>query len=125
MVAFLWGPSRGLVYTVREAIWAGKPAAVVLTGGGAAMPAFARGRWTPCRLGAVEASRWVSEPQAPESWRSWLVRVFHVAEGEPTHTLLEHIASLSAGQRLWFERGVLVGDTVVVPHAHRLRKVTS
>src|SRR5262245_58752136 len=30
VVAFLWGPSRGSVYTVREAIRAGKPAAVVL-----------------------------------------------------------------------------------------------
>jgi hypothetical protein len=39
-----------------------------------------------------------------------------VPEGEPTHALLEHIASLNPGQRLWFERGVLAGDTVVVPH---------
>jgi hypothetical protein len=39
-----------------------------------------------------------------------------VPEGEPIHAQLEHIASLSAGERLWFERGVLAGDTVLVPH---------
>ena len=50
VVAFLWGPSRGSVFTVREAIRAGKPAAVVLAGGGAALPAFFGGRWVPCRL---------------------------------------------------------------------------
>src|SRR3972149_5971297 len=38
VVAFLWGPSRGSVFTVREAIRAGKPAAVVLVGGGAELP---------------------------------------------------------------------------------------
>lgn len=42
--------------------------------------------------------------------------MFQVPEGEPTHALLEHISSLSQGERLWFERGVLAGDTVVVPH---------
>ena len=47
---------------------------------------------------------------------SWLARVFHVPAGEPTHAQLEHIASLSAGERLWFERGILAGDTVLVPH---------
>jgi hypothetical protein len=34
VVAFLWGPSRGSVFTLREAIRARKPAAVVLAGGG-------------------------------------------------------------------------------------------
>jgi hypothetical protein len=42
VVAFLWGPSRGSVFTVREAIRADKPAAVVLAGGGAELPRF----WT-------------------------------------------------------------------------------
>jgi len=117
VVAFLWGPSRGSVFTVGEAIRAGKPAAVLLAGGGAALPVFARGRWVPCRLGGVEALRWVPEPESPEPMRrSWLGRVFQVPEGEPTHDQLEHIASLSQGQRLWFERGVVAGDTVLVPH---------
>jgi len=117
VVAFLWGPSRGSVYTVREAILAGKSAAVVLVGGGAELPAFTGGRWVPCRLGTVSARRWMSIPgDTAEPSRSWLGRVFHVEEGEPTHALLSHISSLSAGERLWFERGVLAGDTVLVPH---------
>ena len=117
VVAFLHGPSRGSVFTVRESIRAGKPAAVVLAGGGAVLPSFAGGRWAPCRLGGLEAFRWVPEPEAPESrGRSWLGRVFQAPEGEPTHAQLEHIASLSQGERLWFERAVLAGDTVVVPH---------
>jgi hypothetical protein len=115
VVAFLWGPSRGSVFTVREAVQAGKPAAVVLAGGGAVLPAFASGRWAPCRFGAVEGFRW--QPEAPERARpSWLARVFHVPDGEPINAQLEHIASLSAGERLWFERGILAGDTVLVPH---------
>ena len=57
------------------------------------------------------------EPYAEQAARkSWLGRVFQVPEGEPTHALLEHISSLSQGDRLWFERGVVAGDTVVVPH---------
>jgi hypothetical protein len=56
VVAFLWGPSRGSVFTAREAIRAGKPAAVVLAGGGAVLPAFGGGRWaawTGIALGGV------------------------------------------------------------------------
>src|SRR5207247_4282956 len=34
VVAFLWGPSRGSVFTVGEAARAGKPAAAVLAGSG-------------------------------------------------------------------------------------------
>lgn len=117
VVAFLWGPSRGSVFTVREAVRAGKPAAVVLAGGGAVLPAFGRGRWAPCQLGGVAAFRWVPAPDAPAApRRSWLGRVFLVPEGEPTHGQLEHIASLSQGERLWFERAVLAGDTVLVAH---------
>lgn len=115
VVAFLWGPSRGSVFTVREAVRAGKPAAVVLAGGGAVLPAFTGGRWAPCHFGAVEGFRWqpeTSEPARP----SWLARVFKVPDGEPINTQLEHIASLSGGERLWFERSVLAGDTVLVPH---------
>jgi len=29
---------------------------------------------------------------------------------------MEHISSLSQGERLWLEQGVLAGDTVLVPH---------
>src|SRR5499425_763528 len=115
VVAFLWGPSRGSVFTVREAIRAGKPAAVVLAGGGATLPAFSGGRWVPCRLGSIAAFRWQPAPVEPAR-PSWLARVFRVPEGEPTHAQLAHIASLSAGERLWFERGVLAGDTVLVAH---------
>lgn len=50
VVAFLWGPSRGSVFTVRCAVQAGKPAAVVLAGGGAALPAPGRrARWAASR----------------------------------------------------------------------------
>jgi hypothetical protein len=117
VVAFLWGPSRGSVFTVREAIRAGKPAAVVLAGGGAELPCFSAGAWAPCSIGPVAAFRWVVRPDESCSTRNtWLARVFQVPEGEPTHGLLSHISSLNAGERLWFERGVLTGDTVLVPH---------
>jgi hypothetical protein len=117
VVAFLWGPSRGSVFTVREAVRSSKPAAVVLVGGSAVLPVFSGGRWVACRLGPVEAFRWEPGPRASEPpRRSWLAQVFQVPEGEPTHAQLAHIASLSQGERLWFERGVLAGDTVVVPH---------
>ena len=118
VVAFLWGPSRGSVFTVREAIRAGKAAAVVLAGGGAQLPAFSGGAWVPCSIGPVAAFRWVARTDAaePPSRTTWLARVFEVPEGEPTHALLSHISSLSPGERLWFERGVVAGDTVLVAH---------
>jgi hypothetical protein len=117
VVALLWGPARGSVFTVREAIRAGKPAAVVLAGGGAALPSFSGGAWVPCAMGPVAAFRWVADPREARPARSsWLRRVFQVPEGEPTHALLSHISSLSPGERLWFERGVLAGDTVLVAH---------
>jgi hypothetical protein len=117
VVAFLWGPSRGSVYTVREAIAAGKPAAVVLAGGGATLPRFARGSWVPCTIGSVAAHRWVAGADGPgPRQRPRLARVFEVPEGEPVASMLEHISSLSQGDRLWFERGVLAGDTVLVAH---------
>jgi hypothetical protein len=118
VVAFLWGPSRGSVFTVREAIRAGKPAAVVLAGGGAALPSFLGGAWVPCSIGPVAGFRWVARPDEaePPSRSTWLARVFEVPEGEPTHALLLHISSLTPGERLWFERGVVAGDTVLVAH---------
>jgi hypothetical protein len=118
VVAFLWGPSRGSVFTVREAIRAGKPAAVVLAGGGAELPAFSGGAWVPCSIGPVAGFRWVARPDEAEhrSRKTWLARVFEVPEGEPTDALLAHISSLSPGERLWFERGVVAGDTVLVAH---------
>jgi hypothetical protein len=125
VVAFLWGPSRGSVFTVRQAVRAGKPAAVVLAGGGAVLPAFAGGRWEPCTLGGVAAFRWVREPRAAEGESvvapaepkpTALHRIFVVPEGEPVEALMAHISSLSVGERLWFETGVLVGDTIMVQH---------
>jgi hypothetical protein len=102
VVAFLWGPSRGSVFTVREAIRAGKPAAVVLTGGGAELPSFSGGAWVPCSLGPVAGFRWVARPDEAErpSRKTWLARVFEVPEGEPTHALLSHISSLTPGERI-------------------------
>jgi hypothetical protein len=118
VVAFLWGPSRGSVFTVREAILAGKPAAVVLAGGGAALPSFPGGAWVACSIGPVAAFRWVARPDEaePPSRKTWLARVFEVPEGEPTHALLSHISALTPGERLWFERGVVAGETVLVAH---------
>jgi integrase len=117
VVAFLWGLSRGSVFTVREAIQAGKPAAVVLAGGGAVLPVFVGGAWVPCSIGPVAAFRWVARPgEARPARRGWLARVFQVPDGEPTHALLSHISALGPGERLWFERGVLAGDSVLVAH---------
>ena len=121
VVAFLWGPSRGSVFTVRQAVRSGKPAAVVLAGGGAELPAFTGGRWQPCTFGGVAAFRWVREPRAPgvegaEPTRTALHRIFVVPDGEPVDAVLTHISGLTQGERLWFEQGVLAGDTVLVPH---------
>src|SRR6185295_10343208 len=78
VVAFLWGPSRGSVFTVREAIRAGKPAAVVLAGGGAELPSFSGGAWVPCSIGPVAGFRWVARPDEaePPSRTASLARVF-------------------------------------------------
>jgi hypothetical protein len=119
VVAFLWGPARGSVYTVREAIRAGKPAAVVLAGGGAELPGFAGGRWVACAIGHVGAHRWVpdsGDPDEPEPKLTQLGRVFAVPEGEPIQALMDHISTLSQGERLWFEQGIVAGDTVLIPH---------
>ena len=95
VVAFLWGPSRGSVFTVREAIRAGKPAAVVLAGGGAELPCFSGGAWAPWSIGPVAAFRWVVRPDERCSARTtWLARVFQIPEGEPTNALLSHIVLL-------------------------------
>ncbi len=117
VVAFLWGPSRGSVFTVREGIRCGKPAAVVLAGGGAQLPVFAGGAWVPCAIGGAAAFRWVPgrEAAAPPRTTS-LGRIFRVPDGEPVGALLTHLSGLTQGERLWFEQGVLAGDTVVVPH---------
>ncbi len=117
VVAFLCGPSRGSVFTLREAARAGKPVAAVLTGAGAELPAFSCGHWQACTLGPVSAFRWVaeaSEEAAPKP--TALARIFVVPEGEPVDALMAHISGLSQGERLWFEQGVLAGDTVLVPH---------
>ncbi|MFQ5946432.1 MAG: hypothetical protein ACE5NC_09335 [Anaerolineae bacterium] len=117
VVAFLWGPSRGSVFTVREALRAGKPVAVVLAGAGAELPWFPGGRWEACAIGPVSAFRWVAEASGEaEPKPTALVRIFVVPEGEPVDALLTHISGLKQGERLWFEQGVVVGDTVLVPH---------
>ena len=72
VVAFLWGPSRGSGFTVREAVRARKPAAVVLAGGGAVLPAFSDGRWVPGRFRAVDGFRW--QPKPPERRAAFLAR---------------------------------------------------
>jgi hypothetical protein len=107
------------VYTVREAIRAGKPAAVVLAGGGAELPGFTSGQWVPCAIGPIAAPRWVAddgEPDEPERKLTQLGRIFDVPEGEPVQAVLKHIATLSQGERLWFEQGIVAGDTVLIPH---------
>ncbi len=119
VVALLWGPARGSVFTVREAIGAGKPAAVVLAGGDAELPRFTGGQWVACAIGPVAAYRWVPEagdPDEPEQKLTGLGRIFAVPEGEPVHALLDHISTLSQGERLWFEQGIVAGDTVLIPH---------
>ncbi|MFQ5830738.1 MAG: hypothetical protein ACE5JD_16520 [Candidatus Methylomirabilia bacterium] len=117
VVAFLWGPSRGSVFTLREAVRSGKPVAVVLAGGGAELPRFSGGRWVSCAFGPVQAFRWVAEAsEEAQPKPTALARIFVVPEGEPVDALLTHISGLSQGERLWFEQGVVVGDTVFVPH---------
>jgi hypothetical protein len=119
VVAFLWGPSRGSVFTVQEAIRAGKPAAVVLAGGGAELPAFSGGQWVACAIGPVAEHRWVGnagDPDEPERKLTQLGRIFAVPEGEPVQGLMDHIATVSQGERLWFEKGIAAGDTVLIPH---------
>jgi hypothetical protein len=116
VVAFLWGPSRGSVYTVRAAIRAGRRAAVVLAGGGAELPVVPGGRWVACQLGPVAAFRWESDPPpAPAPPPSSLARIFAVPDGEPVGALLAHVSRLTPGERLWFEAGVRAGDRILVP----------
>jgi len=116
VVAVLWGPSRGSVYTVREAIGAGKRAAVVLAGGGAALPACPGGRWVAGPIGSMAAFRWepTAAPAPPPP--SGLARIFAVPDGEPVAALLAHISGLTPGERLWFEQGIRAGDRVLVPY---------
>jgi hypothetical protein len=95
------GPARGSIYTLRETIRRGD-------------------RWVPCGIGGVATHKWVAAPTtlpplalAPPTA---LGRIFRVPDGEPVDALLAHIASLTPGERLWFEHAVLVGDTVLAPH---------
>lgn len=70
-------------------------------------------------LGPVAAFRWVAEAPEPDDGEpkpTALHRIFVVPDGEPVQALMEHISSLSPGERLWFEQGVLAGDTVLAPH---------
>jgi hypothetical protein len=117
VVAFLWGPSRGSVYTLRAGVRAGRRVAVVVAGGGATLPDFPGGRWVPCALGPVPGFRWEpTDTASPAPRPTALSRIFAVPEGEPVEALLGHIARLTPGERLWFEQGVRVGDRVLVPY---------
>ena len=102
VVAFLWGPSRGSVFTVREAIRAGKPAAVVLAGGGAVLPAFAGAGGCRARFGRrrgvpVGHGRRAPRASAELSARR-CVASSSCRTGEPTHALLAHIAVAQRGR---------------------------
>ncbi|MFQ5974371.1 MAG: hypothetical protein ACE5Q3_18775 [Alphaproteobacteria bacterium] len=109
--------SSGSVFTVREAVRAGNPVAVVLAGGRAELPSFSGGRREACAIGRVSAFRRVAEASDEAEPKSTsLARFFVVPEGDPVDGLLAHISGLSQRERLWFEQGVLVGDTVLVPH---------
>ncbi|MFZ1058593.1 MAG: hypothetical protein WAP47_05310, partial [Candidatus Rokuibacteriota bacterium] len=84
---------------------------------GAGLPVFSGGRWEACAIGPVPAFRWVAEAsEEAEPRTTALARIFVVPDGEPVDALLAHISGLSQGERLWFEQGVLLGDTVLVPH---------
>ena len=56
------------------------------------------------------------ERPASEGRPSGLARIFAVPVGEPVDARLAHIRQLTAGERLWFEQGVRVGDRVLVPY---------
>jgi hypothetical protein len=117
VVAFLWGPSRGSVYTLRAGVRASRRVGAIVAGGGATLPAFPGGRWVACPLGPVPGFRWEpadTDQVAPRV--TDLGRIFAVPDGEPVETLLAHIAGLTPGERLWFETGVRVGDRVLVPY---------
>src|SRR5262249_12256305 len=94
-------------------------AAVVLAGGGAQLPAFSGGQWVVCAIGPVAAHRWVAEvgePEEPERKLTPLGRIFAVPDGEPVQAVLGHIATLSQGDRLGVEQGLVAGDPVLIPH---------
>jgi hypothetical protein len=56
------------------------------------------------------------ERPASEGRPSGLAPIFVVPDGEPIDARLAHIRELTAGERLWFEAGVRVGDRVLVPY---------
>jgi hypothetical protein len=120
VVAVLHGPSRGTHYTLQIAARRGKRVAVVDAGGGAVLPAWPGGAWVPCDLGGVAALRWAPRaapppPSPPAPRPTGLARIFRVPDGEPVEALLAHIASLTPGERLWFEAAIVAGDQVLVP----------
>jgi hypothetical protein len=106
-VAFLWGPSRGSVFTAREAVRCGKPAAVVLAGGEAALPSFAGGRWArifdgvmdsnrggpsaACALGGVAAFRWCQSRRRGRSTVTNQSRSIRPREGISRHRVLSSL----------------------------------
>ncbi len=129
VVAFLHGPSRGTVFTLHCAISRGLPVVVFLCGGGAVLPAGRGGAWIPLRCASgvwAGAFRWAPRRHATagasngeelaSALRS-LREIFRVPDtGSPVHDTMTHIASLSQGDRLWFERCEVLGEKVLAPH---------
>ncbi len=128
VVAFLHGPSRGTMFTIRCAISRGIPIVAFLCGG-AALPSFRRGTWVPLRCSSgvwARAFRWVPNREAssaastgeePASALRSLPAIFLVPDnGSPVHDTMAHIAALGQGDRLWFERCEVAGDKVLAPH---------
>jgi hypothetical protein len=129
VVAFLHGPSRGTVFTLRCAISRGIPVVVFLCGGGAVLPTLPGGAWIPLRCSSsvwAGAFRWLanldasctsSSGEEPSSALRSLREVFLVPDnGSPVHDTMAHIATLGQGDRLWFERCEVAGGKVLAPH---------
>ncbi|MDD5559017.1 hypothetical protein [Candidatus Methylomirabilis sp.] len=121
VVAFLHGPSRGTHFTLRCALARGLRVVAFVCGGGAVLPTFDGGRWVPLRCSSdawAGGFRWVPDPpESPSPFKSLPEIVRIPAEGGcPIHETFVHVASLSQGDRLWFERCEVAGDTIVAPH---------
>jgi hypothetical protein len=70
-------------------------------------------RRPPAGRRSSERSR---RPDGPARPPSALAGIFRVPDGEPVHALLAHIASLTPGERLWFQHAVVADDLVLAPH---------
>ena len=129
VVAFLHGPSRGTVFSIRCAVSRRIPVVVFLGGGGAVLPSFRGGAWVPLRCASsvwAGALRWAPSGDASSTasngeehssaLRSLREIVLAPDRGSPVHDTMVHIAALGQGDRLWFERCEVVGGKVLAPH---------